>query len=272
MRTSRLLLTALLLSITPLACMAQKNIQSAFNAIINCNQANITESHSIERDPKTNTKTGQSDIYKFVLPSNKSKLVKNVIAAFDKDNQYAYSIQQGTSSETRQTISLAVGDASGSGVTINEPDCEYIYALFMAPKTEDSKGIYRYAYAFNYMEVDDVIIGKIAVTYATTLKYRQQQGYSFNNAIFNMDDNEPEETWFETLISYLQNIKNVSSRTRIALATKAYTHINNLPKCPDVTDHDKNTAREILRVMISDKDLSDPMLNKLLNQCLAGIK
>lgn len=74
------------------------------------------------------------------------------------------------------------------------------------------------------------------------------------------------------MMTYFQNMSQGSTQTRIALASKAYKLIQDIEKYPEVTDADKNTVREILKGMISDKKYSETILNKILNQCLTNIK
>ena len=146
MKTTLVRLISLMLVIMPMAAVAQTNVKSAFDAIIKCKDAKITEFHNLDKDPLTGVKAGQCDIYDFVLPANKLNLVKNVISAFGKDNQEAYSINSGVASAKDREMILAVGDATGSGVRVNDPEREYIYALFLPSKAEDPDGIHRYAY------------------------------------------------------------------------------------------------------------------------------
>lgn len=281
MNTSVIRLFSLILAVIPMMAAAQTNIKSAFDAIIKCPEAQITESHTLDKDPTTGIKTGQSDVYRFVLPASKANLIKKVIEAFDKDAEKAYSINRGKSVDTKSDIALAVGNGESSGVYITSPDCEYIYSLFLAPLSEDSKGIYRYAYGMNCKEEHGKIKGKLVITYATTLKYRQQMEKerqhavlrSFSNGTFNMSSSATsQESWFEKLMSYLQGMTQANTQTRIALATKAYSLIGDISKYPDVSEADKNAAREILKGMISEKKYSETVLNNLLNQCLIGIK
>lgn len=270
-------LISLLFAAIPMLAAAQANIQSAFQALIKCADAQITENHSLEKDPGTNKKTGQCDIYNFTLPANRLKFVENIFSAFDKDSETAYSINSGSTPDNAK-ITLAIGDGSGEGVYINEPECQYIYSLFLAPRSEDPEGIYRYAYGMNYKQEDGNIIGKLVMTYATTMKYRQQAQQGRQLDMWHSISNggvivtSPHQTWFDTLMSYFQAMSSGNTQTRIALATKAYNVIKDTPKYPDVTEGDKNAVREILKGMISDKKYSESMLNTLLTQCLTGIK
>ncbi|MDE6692538.1 MAG: hypothetical protein K2K05_04050 [Muribaculaceae bacterium] len=258
---------------------AQTNIKSAFDALIKCPDVQITESHTLEKDPETNIKTGQSDIYNFTLPAKKIKLIENITSAFNKDSEMAYSINSGNTTNTENAIiKLAIGDGSGEGVYINEPEYQYLYSLFLPPRSEDPNGIYRYAYGINYKQEGGNIIGKLVVTYATTLKYRQQAQLNRQLNMLNSIPNgsiivsTPQQTWFDLLMSYFQSMASSSPQVKISLATKAYNVIRDTQEYPEVTENDKNTVREILKGMIADKKYSDTMLNTLLNQCLVGIE
>ncbi|MCM1356383.1 MAG: hypothetical protein NC212_08270 [Staphylococcus sp.] len=277
MKTSVFGLLSLFLATIPLASVAQTNIKSAFDAIIKCPEAKITESHTLDKDPGTNVKTGQSDVYSFVLPASKMKLVTNVISAFDKDSEMAYGINRGQALDADASVQLVIGDGS-SAVRINEAGTEYLYALYLAPLSEDAVGKYRYAYGINYKEVGRDIVGKLIVTYATTLKYRQQSERerqmdvlrSFSNGAYVIQGEQ--QSWFEKLMSYFQSMTTENTQTRIALATKAYTVIRDTAQYPEVTEADKYAIREILEGMLSDRKYSETVLNRLLHQCLEGIK
>lgn len=278
MKTSFIRLLSLLLAAIPMTAAAQNNIKSAFNDIIKCPEAQITETHSLEKDPITGVKAGQSDVYRFVLPANKENLIKKVFSAFDKDSDSAYSINRGKNEKNDRQINLAVGNGDGDGVRINNSGYDYIYSLFLAPASEDSDGIYRYAYGINYKKDGGKLIGKLVITYATTLNYRQQMAQKKQyNVLRNLSNGSyvitgSQKSWFDTLMSYFQSMTSANSQTRIALATKAYNVIRDTSKYPDVTETDKDAIREILKGMISDKKYSETVLNKLLSQCLVSIK
>lgn len=276
-------LMCLFLAAMPMAATAQTNIAKAFDAIIKCKDAKIEASHIMEKDPETFVKSGQSDVYRFTLPAKKISMIDDVLKAFDKDGGVAYSLNSGSTAGTDRRIVLAVGDGSGSGVEVTWQDHDYIYALFLPPKSEDATGNYRYAYAMTYAERGDSLTGQLAVTYATTLKYRQQKeadrqwkvlsGFSNDNAtVFVTDDNDTQQDWFSIFMSYIQPMTQANSQTRIALATKVYRHIRDIKQYPEVTVQDKDAAREILKTMISEKKYSDQVLNKLLQQCISAIK
>lgn len=277
MKTSAIRLLSLILATLPMIASAQNNIKSAFDAIIKCSEAQITESHTLDKDPSTGVKTGQSDVYSFVLPKSKINLIKKAVSAFDKDADSAYSLNRGKSVANKNRIALAVGDGEGNGVSITGSNCDYVYSLFLAPRSEDPSGIYRYAYGLNYKEDDGKLVGKLVITYATTLKHRQQTAMNQRNDIFRSLSNgayviNSQQSWFEKIMSYFQSMTSANSKTRIALASKAYKVIGDAPNYPDVTADDKEAIREVLKGMISDKKYSETVLNKLLNQCLARLK
>lgn len=281
MKTSTIRLLGICLSLMPLMANAQTNIKSAFDAIIKCPEVQITESHTLDKDPSTRKKTGQSDVYGFVLPASREDLLKNVVSAFEQDAEMAYSINKGMSSETERDIMLAVGITGNDGIIITSPGCEYIYSLFLAPLSEDPNGIYRYAYGLNYKEEGGKFIGRLVITYATTLNYRQQteqqRQYDMfrnlsNGAYVITGNNSSQQSWFDMLMSYFQSMTQANTQTRIALASKAFKAIRGTSKYPDVTDADKDAVREILKGMISDKKYSESVLNKLLTQCLVELK
>ncbi|MDE7418953.1 MAG: hypothetical protein K2N35_01950 [Muribaculaceae bacterium] len=281
MKTSITRLLCLILSAMPMMAMAQSNIQSAFNALIKSSDAQITESHVLEKDPDSDKKISQCDIYNFVIPEDQFKLIKNIVNAIEKDNRHAYGLYSGSAD---RDVLLAVGnDSPVKDATLTDAGGQYAYAVFLAPKSEDSEGIYRYAYGIGYKESkkSDKIVGKLVVTYATTLKHRQQvaieqqQAYTERQLrMVNRIDREmaEQESWFDMLMSYFQGMTDANSKTRIALASKAFKVIRDTSKYPEVTKADKATIREILKVMISDGKYSESVLNKLLNQCLVELK
>ncbi len=267
-----------LLALMPFAAVAQSNIKTAFDAIINCPGAEVKDSHSLYKDPVKHNKVGSCDTYEFELPAGKSNLIKNVISAFDRDSEKSYSLIKSWTEKNGKTIGVAVGD--GSNIVALPAGHEYLNALFMAQPSEDPAGIYRYAYVIAYKEKPDGrITGRIAITYAQTIEYRQKMNKEaeYENLRRLNDLNRAstfdvsQKTWFDGLMTYLQNMHTASVSTRISLATKAYKQIGEMNKYP-VTEVDKATAREILKAMISDSKYSETVLNKLLQKCLAGIK
>lgn len=272
MKTSVKRFFVILCIFMPLLASAQKNIQSAFQAIIKCPEAKVTESVTLDKNLKTNIKTGESSVYSFSLPLTKKNLINNAIAAFDKDSEKTYSFQKGNAKQGDSSLGMAVGDNNNNSIRYNLPGYNYCYALFLAPKSEDPEGIHRYGYALVYKEGKDAIEGKMIVTYATTLMYRQkveqermQKAQQMYSNQWNNQNNQ--QNWFDQMIACFQGMPQANSQTRISLATKAYNLIKNVSQYQDVTVTDKNTIKEILKAMISDKEYSETVLNKLLNQC-----
>lgn len=282
---------SLMLAIIPISAGAQNSIKSAFDAIIKCPEAKIDENTSLDKDPTTGKKTGQREIYSFELPASKEKLIKDVYSAFENDEEKAYNTSRGNYKNVNGEHSFAVGDGSRE-IVLNNPDSEYVSSLFLAPQSEDPDGIYRYAYAMVYKEKDGKFVGRLVITYATTLKHRQElerkkqaevlRKWQFDNKNwpFDTDDNDEtydnngsnQKTWFDEIMSYLQGMSSTGPETRIALASKIYKVIRDTPKYSDVKDADKETVREILKGMTVDKEYSETVFNRLLNQCLASIK
>ena len=258
------------LGLTPAFGMAQQNIITSFDAILNCSEAHIFDKHTLQKDPDTGVKIGQADIYNFSLPISKFYLLQDAVNSIKADSEMAYDILHGHTSSIKNdyySIWLPVGQGD-SGVSIYTPDSEYICAYFLAPKSEDPEGKSRYAYGIIYKEENEEITGKLAVTYSTTLAYRQAK----NNAITDLSTNKQQKTWFESLMSLFQSMSQANSQTRIALATRAYELIKKTNDYPDTTETDKESVREILKAMISDNKYSETILNKLLKQCLQNIK
>lgn len=262
------LLISLILATMPITVAAQKAIKSAFDTIITCPDAKISQSHSLEKDPETKIKTSQSDIYRFELPASREILIRNVLSAFGKESDTAYNISQGKD----EAIQLAIGDGNSS-VALSSSGYDYIYALFLSPSSEDKEGKYRYAYGMSYTEEKGKISGILVITYATTLKYRQENGLQKTSQFDRItSDSSPQNRWFGTMMSYLQGMMKASPQTRIALAGKAFKLIQTAQDDVFVTKADKNAVREILKGMISDPEYSETVLNTLLNQCLIELK
>lgn len=277
MKTATLGLLSLLTAAMPMAVSAQVNIRSAFKKIIECKDAEIKESRFVERNPQSNIITGKSEVYSFELPAGKKKLLEKAIAAFAEDAGKAYTIKSGSSDEESIPILLAVGNSNAPGVPVTEPGTEYMYSCFLAPDTVDLAGNYRFALGLNYKEEDGKIIGKLMETFATTLQYRQY-GLSYGKyktfeggqELANILGDNKQMSWFEQLMAYFGGIEtSPNSKTRIGLAAKSYTLIKNHKKYPDVTPQDCNAVREILKELIP---MQDPIVKKILQQCLVALK
>ena len=177
MKNKSIILTAML-TVLPSAMMAQENIQKAFDALLAENIVEITTNHSLEREPETGRKTLQADIYDFMV-TDPSVLchIKDIQAAFEKDKDAAYLIRSGDHAGDNYAT-LAVGDGRSQSVAIGKmKGSRYIYACFLDKDDPEKK--YRYAYAMEWVDdKDDKTRVRLAVTYATTQKYREgNKGY-----------------------------------------------------------------------------------------------
>ncbi len=271
-------LISILAAVVPTVASAQSNIKAAFDAIINCKEAEISDYHYYGKDPKTNLKTGQDDIYDFVIPANKKNLIKNVLDAFDKDENIAYVIKKGKNTGEDNQFLLYSEDTSGS-IVIDDTDYHYIYELFAPSKSEDPKGIHRYAYGFNYKEEDGVIKGKIVINYATTGEYRQQAERqkqldwinAMDKANKKANDEDSQQSWFEQMMACINGLKYANDQTRIGIATKAYKLIGNMDEY-EISDQDMDTIKRMFEITLANQSYSDPILRELLRQCHAGIE
>ena len=153
MKSKSLILTAMLTAL-PSVLLAQQNIQKAFDALLNENIVEIKTQHTLERDPETGKKKAQMDIYDFEIanPTGISR-IKDIQRAFDKDKETAYELRS--------------GDHAGI------KGSNYIYACFL--DKDDPEKSYRYAYALEWVEKDKKTQVRLAVTYATTLQYRNNK-------------------------------------------------------------------------------------------------
>ncbi len=268
MKSLKIKLLALAIAAVTFTATAQKNVRQAFDAIINCPEAKVTESHSLEKDPNTFVKTGQCDIYCFELPASKIGLINNALKAFAKDSEKAYAYNRGTSIRNSSGITVAVGNDRNSGVKVTRPGHEYVYSLFLAPKQEDAEGIYRYAYCMNYKESGSKITGKLAVTYATTLKYRQEH----SSRRLRIHTSPAPEKWVESVMGQTTRLYRVNKKDlKLPVARKIYSVVSSVNR-DSVSTGDINTAREIIITARDDPGNSDRMVQTILNQCLEILK
>lgn len=175
MKSKSLILSAMLIAM-PSALMAQQNIQKAFDALLKQKQViKVTAHHDMEKDPETGVKKGQADVYDFTLPAGNPwrQLVLDIEDAIHKDSENAYSVSSSENNKGVNYVTLVVGDGSSGSVAIGKiPGSKYMYACFLDKK--DPAKQYRYAYAVEWAEGEEVIKGRIATTYGTTQKYREQ--------------------------------------------------------------------------------------------------
>lgn len=173
MKSKSLILTAMLTAL-PSVLLAQQNIQKAFDALLNENIVEIKTQHALERDPETGKKKAQMDIYDFEIanPTGISR-IKDIQRAFDKDKETAYELRSGDHAGNNYPT-LAVGDGRSQAVAVGRiKGSNYIYACFL--DKDDPEKSYRYAYALEWVEKDKKTQVRLAVTYATTLQYRNNK-------------------------------------------------------------------------------------------------
>ena len=163
-----------MLTALPSVLLAQQNIQKTFDALLNENIVEIKTQHTLERDPETGKKKAQMDIYDFEIanPTGISR-IKDIQRAFDKDKETAYELRSGDHAGNNYHT-LAVGDGRSQAVAVGRiKGSNYIYALFI--DKDDPEKSYRYAYALEWVEKDKKTQVRLAVTYATTLQYRNSK-------------------------------------------------------------------------------------------------
>ena len=173
MKSKSLILTAMLTAL-PSVLLAQQNIKKAFDALLNENIVEIKTQHTLERDPETGKKKAQMDIYDFEVanPTGISR-IKDIQRAFDKDKETAYELRSGDHAGNNYPT-LAVGDGRSQAVAVGRiKGSNYIYACFL--DKDDPEKSYRYAYALEWVEKDKKTQVRLAVTYATTLQYRNNK-------------------------------------------------------------------------------------------------
>lgn len=262
----------LAICLLPGSAIAQAVLQAEFDRLINCPQATITQTHSLERDVATRQKTSQSDVYNFKLPMSKRKLVDNILDAFKTDAGIAYSFESGNAKSQNQEVALAIGDGSRS-LLLASGGRDYIYATFLAPESENPEGIYRYAYGMSWQTDGDQIVGTLGVTYATTLKYRQQQESRYSDRRPKVVVQQPEEPWFNMMAYYVMGFLRASKNDRKTYATRIYEHSKQCANDSTVTDIDKATARKIISDAISSKnENNDAFVLSLMNSAIENIK
>lgn len=273
MKTWIIRLVWLLASVLPLQIAAQSNITKAFDKLLKCSDVVYNESHSLDRNSQTGIKESQSDIYRFTMPIDKKSLIDNILKAFDADNEMAYSTSSGIATKRDNRISVAVGNNDLVSVEVNPAGYNYVYSLFIAPEKENPSGNYRYAYGINWKEKDGEISGKIFITYATTLAYRQSQ-YCNSAKVISINDFATDtienEQWFSTLMGYIQGMETVKADTpRQAIASRIYEHSKSIPLSVD--EKDKSLARDILKDMAKQPGTSS-VTARLLNAAISNIK
>ncbi len=257
--------------LTPACLSAQNNVRKAFDQLIKNPKVHYTESHSLDKDPVLNTKESQSDVYNFTLPADQMPLVDNIINAFKEDENKAYTVSGGEADKSSRAIRLAVGDGHGSGVLINPAGYKYYYSCFTDPESKDEAKKYRYAYGICWKKTKDKIEGKLVVTYATTLQYRQN--HNSRSTVVITGNNA--DNWFNTMVACIQKVDQPGSSqfSQNMYASQIYKHAQKTQTDKDISEADKDAVRELLKAILSG---SDKRFNQqtivLLNQALVNIK
>ena len=271
-----------MLTALPSVLLAQQNIQKAFDALLNENIVEIKTQHTLERDPETGKKKAQMDIYDFEVANPTGiRRVRDIQRAFDKDKETAYELKSGDHAGNNYHT-LAVGDGRSQSVAVGRiKGSNYIYALFL--DKDDPEKSYRYAYALEWVEKDKKTQVRLAVTYATTLQYRNSKrqtrtfivngeevrvdgnsfslsnGFPFgNSSVFDSDSTffnheRSSESWLSEFNTY----KRLYQRNPDGSAANYYaTYIYKLCKKADcLEDGEKQlVATEIKRLKAKTKD------------------
>jgi len=281
MKSRNFILTAMLTAL-PSVLLAQQNIQKAFDALLNENIVEIKTQHTLERDPETGKKKAQMDIYDFEVANPTGiRRVRDIQRAFDKDKETAYELKSGDHAGNNYHT-LAVGDGRSQSVAVGRiKGSNYIYALFL--DKDDPEKIYRYAYVLEWVEKDKKTQVRLAVTYATTLQYRNSKrqtrtfivngeevrvdgnsfslsnGFPFgNSSVFDRDSTFfNQERSSESWLSEFNTYKRLYQRNPDGSAANYYaTYIYKLCKKADsLEDGEKQlVATEIKRLKAKTKD------------------
>ena len=287
-----MILTAMLMAL-PSALMAQQNIEKAFEALLNEKNVEIKTQHSLERDPETGKKTAQADVYDFEVssPTGLSR-IKAIQKAFEKDKDAAYQYRT-VSHPGSDYMSLAVGDGKSQSVAIGKIKVsDYIYACFLDKDDPEKK--YRYAYAMEWLEKDKKTQVRLAITYATTQKYRQSwknirsvivngneinvdgQSISFGsglpfdmNSVIGVDSvflnrEMSSESWLSRFNTYKNLfLKNPDGAAASYYATQIYGLCKNVDKMDEVEK--KLVKSEILKLKM---ETTDEFIQKLFNMSI----
>ena len=292
MKSKSIILTAMLTAL-PSALMAQENIEKTFEALLNEKNVEIKTQHSLERDPETGKKTAQADVYDFEVssPTGLSR-IKAIQKAFEKDKDAAYQYRT-VSHPGSDYMSLAVGDGKSQSVAIGKiKGSDYIYACFLDKDDPEKK--YRYAYAMEWLEKDKKTQVRLAITYATTQKYRQSgnnirrvivngneinvDGNSFSfgnglpfdmNSVFGVDSvflnrEMSSESWLSKFNTYKNLfLKNPDGAAASYYATQIYGLCKNVDKMDEVEK--KLVKSEILKLKM---ETTDEFIQKLFNMSI----
>lgn len=296
MKSKVIILVAMLMA-SPSALMAQQSIQKMFDCIVNDGRVKVTsQNHYLDRNPETDKKEAQADIYDIMMPNDKSfkQLVKDTQWSFEKDKEPAYQIKSGKNVGDNYTA-LAVGDGGSQSVAVGRiRGSEFIYACFLDKDDPEKK--HRYAYAFEWADRGDSIQARLAKTYALMPKYRGNRthrisikgnkinidgdgfyfgdGFPFGNGtVFDSDSlfsnsNRHAEQWLSEFSIY----KNLFQKKPEGAAASQYvTNIYKLCKKADCLDEaeKKMVSKEIMKLK---NKTNDDFIKELFDMSIERLK
>lgn len=283
---SKNILVAAVLTLLPVAALAQQHIQQAFDALRQSKyQQETWTRRSVEKDPVTGRLEGLADVYDFLIetPSPRShQLITAILHAFEQDEPAAYSVSRGTHGGAETFVSLAVGNSNAGGVAIGQMNgSTHIYACFLDP--DDSLRRYRYAYALEWVEADGQLRGSIVKTYATTQRYREdaaskRRTFTVNGRTMNFSTSggtlslNVQEKSAETWLAEFNTFKNFFLETPDGTAGNSYaTQIYTLCKGASSLD---SAERSIVttELMKLKKRTKDEFIRQLFDMAVERLK
>lgn len=269
----------LMLTAVPTALMAQQHIEKAFEVLksSDCQEETMSR-HHVDKNPETGIVEGMSDEYEFKITkvnAASKQLITDVRNAFAKDREDAYSMESGTDGGAETYTSLAVGNSGRVAIGLMKGS-RYMYACFLDP--DDSLHRYRYAYAFEWVDKENEIRGRIVKTYATTQNYRrhtrQVRTITVNGDSVNLNEinfgqqGKTSEIWLSEFNTYKTHfLRNPNGWTANSYATQIYKLCKNSNSLEDV---EKNlVATEIDRIK---KKTKDEFIQQLFDMSIERLK
>lgn len=176
MKTPRLFILVFALQMSAVT-LAQDNIKNAFDEFKSVKAITNTVVSSSEEDDRGHI--SKSMTYKFTISSKKIGAIANVVSAFEKSAEDAYSnyVRIGNNPTSTRVImfdNVKIGSS---------PTSNYYVACFN--DKADTTGIYRHAYAMEWTKNDDEISGFLFYTYG--VKPSKQKGLK-GDSISNLND------------------------------------------------------------------------------------
>lgn len=253
----------LLAIMAPVMTLAQQNIMKAWHTFETISAVKITgERHAIERDPENGNKTYHFEYWNFSVPKDGLKYIEQFAKAFERDAEKAYSVNEGVTTKNDE-IQLAVGTGSNTATAFvgAKKGSHYKYCLFLDP--DDAEGHRRYSYSLDWIESDGQYTGSFIITYATTLKYRQEMSQT-NNSVF-----APDISWFSRFMALASTIDRGSPTSRKYIAGQIF----DLTKTAS-SQADKDTAIDVINSLlpnIENKD-KDQVTATILRNCIKNLQ